>query len=82
MRRPSHHSDGLGPHSKVPVKDLPRRSPICRSLKRSSPAGPCMTSGLAACGRVRAIAPHIMEWVARQRFNGQAGDGSPGTFDA
>jgi peptide-methionine (S)-S-oxide reductase len=27
MRRPSLHSDGLGPHSKVPVKDLPRRSP-------------------------------------------------------
>ena len=23
MRRPSRHSDGLSPHSKVPVKDLP-----------------------------------------------------------
>jgi hypothetical protein len=34
---------------------------------------------LAAGGRP--MLPHLMEWMARQRFNGHAGD-DPGAFDA
>ena len=28
------------------------------------------------------LPPHLMEWVARQRLNGHAGDDTPGAFDA
>ena len=30
----------------------------------------------------RGLPPHLMEWMARQRFNGHAGDDTPGAFDA
>jgi hypothetical protein len=30
----------------------------------------------------RGLPPHLMEWMTRQRFNGHAGDDTPGTFDA
>jgi hypothetical protein len=32
--------------------------------------------------RWRGLPPHLMEWMARQRLNGHAGDDTPGTFDA
>jgi hypothetical protein len=30
----------------------------------------------------RGLPPHLMEWMARQRLNGHAGDDTPGAFDA
>jgi hypothetical protein len=30
----------------------------------------------------RGLPPHLMEWMARQRFNGHAADDTPGTFGA
>jgi hypothetical protein len=35
---------------------------------------------LAAGGKK--MLPHLMEWMRRQRFNGHAGDDTPGSFDA
>jgi hypothetical protein len=28
------------------------------------------------------LPPHLMEWMARKRLNGHAGDDTPGAFDA
>ncbi len=39
---------------------------------------PCSTSGRAACGRVEPLPPHLMEWMARKRKNGQTAGDTPG----
>jgi hypothetical protein len=57
--------------------------PKSNENRSHSPAGRCSTSGPSAFAEGwDGLLPHLMEWMAGQRLNGDAGNDTPGAFDA
>ena len=64
-------------------EDVVAAFPYLSDREKTFASGGCLRTGRdELAGGWDGLPPHLMEWVARQRFNGHAGDDTPGTFDA